>query len=143
MIVYEDETFVLKSFHASIKTTMYRTINEIAKRIEPDKIKSIFHVTEMLKYANESNDYKEILKMNSNDRPKYKTSELLCFYMLDSDLHFQSHCFDSERIDDMEYVASILKSQSQESSIANFLQPIKDEFKRISNNKSRLKKSAL
>lgn len=131
MIVYEDETFALKSYHASIKTTMYRTINDIAKRIESDKIKSIFYVTEMLKYANESNDYREILKMNSNDRAKYRTSELLCFYMLDSDLHFQSYCFDSEKIDDMEYVMSILKSQSQESTITNFLQPIKDEFERI------------
>ncbi|NDV95479.1 hypothetical protein D0T84_11245 [Dysgonomonas sp. 521] len=131
MIVYEDETFALKSFHASIKTTMYRTINDIAKRIESDKIKSIFYVTEMLKYANESNDYREILKMNSNDRAKYRTSELLCFYMLDSNLHFQSYCFDSEKIDDMGYVMSILKSQFQESTITNFLQPIKDEFERI------------
>ncbi|NDW08271.1 hypothetical protein [Dysgonomonas sp. 520] len=131
MIVYEDETFALKSFHASIKTTMYRTINDIAKRIESDKIKSIFYVTEMLKYANESNDYREILKMNSNDRAKYRTSELLCFYMLDSNLHFQSYCFDSEKIDDVGYVMSILKSQFQESTITNFLQPIKDEFERI------------
>lgn len=132
MIMYEDETFALKSFHASIKTTMYRTINDIVKRIESDKIKSIFFVTEMLKYTNEKNDYRELLKINSNDRAKYKTSELLCFFMLDKKSHFQSHSFDSDKIDDMEYVALTLKRQSKEDDISFFLQPIKDEFQRIS-----------
>lgn len=86
----------------------------------------------MLNYANEKNDYRELLKINSNDRAKYKTTELLCFYMLDKNLHFQSHRFDSEKIDDMEYVVLTLKKQSKEEGISFFLQPIKDEFQRIS-----------
>lgn len=131
MIVYEDETFSFKSFNASIKTTMYRTINDIAKRIEPDNVKSIFCVTEMLKYDNENNDYREILKLNSNDRARHKTSEQLCFYLLDKDLSYRSHCFDSEKIEDVKYVASVLK-KSEEEAYVNFLQPIRNEFKRIS-----------
>lgn len=131
MIVYEDETFALKSFHASIKTTMYRTINDIAKRIEPDKIKSIFYVTEMLEYAKDCDNYKEALEMSSNDRAKYKTSELLCFYLINRDLKFISHSFDSEKIDNMEYVASILKKQSEENIIINFLRPIISAFEKI------------
>ena len=137
MIVYEDETFSLNTFHASIKTTMFRKINDIAKSIEPDNIKSIFYVAEMLKYANANNDYEDILKINSNDRVKYKTSELLCFYMLNKDLTFQYHLFDSEKINDMKYVISVLRKSPKEKAFIGFLQPIRDEFIKINSEKKK------
>lgn len=131
MIIYRDETFELKSFHASIKTTMYRKINDIAKKIEKDNIKSIFLVTEMLNYTNKENNYNAILNINSSERIKYKTSESLCFFMLDESLQYKSYYFNSEKIDDMEYLVSILHNPSQTYPTISFLQPIKDEFKRL------------
>lgn len=134
MIIYDDETFELKSFDASIKTTIYRTINEITNKIEQDKIKSIFYVCEMLTYYNDSKYYEELLKMKSKDRSKHKTSELLCFFQLNCKLHSQSRYFESDKVFDMKYVSHVLKSESRESFHINFLQPIINEFKRLNKN---------
>lgn len=127
MIIYDDETFELKSFHASIKTTMYRKINEIAQDIKKDGIKAIFLVSEMYYYkAN-----KDIVKINYNERIKQKTSELLCFYALYADMQYKSYSFDCEQIDDMRYIVSILKNE--DNMYISFLSPILEEFKKLNN----------
>ena len=136
MIIYEDDTFELTSFTGSIKTTVYRKINDIAKRIEQDSIKLVFFVTEMLNYKNSQNDYIDILKTNSNERAKHRTSESLCFFMLNRNLQYQSFAFDSDKVGNMEYVGSILKNPVNEYMDINFLQPIKDEFRRLNDKNS-------
>lgn len=138
MIIYEDATFSLQSFDASVKTTIYRTINEVAKRIEPDKIRSIYYVTEMITYINGNKDYKELLEMNSNERSKHKTTELLCFYSMNKDLSFKYYCFDSNNTDTIKFTYSEnKKSDDNKIAFANFLKPIRDEFKKLSINEGR------
>lgn len=129
MIIYEDETYEFISFVSSIKTTVYRKINEIAKRIENDKIKSIFYVAEMIHYSTENNDYKNIIMTNSKERIKYKTSEFLCFFMVDNDLQCNSYYFDSDKIEDMKYISTTLKNNK--ATLPRFFSPIRKEFERI------------
>lgn len=40
MIIYKNDTFEFKTFQSSIKTTLYRKINEIVRKIETEKIVS-------------------------------------------------------------------------------------------------------
>lgn len=130
MIIYNDNTFDLKSFDGSIKTTMYRKINEVAERIKQDNVKAIFYVAEMLIYSYDESKYAELLKMSSRDRSEYKTSELLCFFMLDKELAFKSYRFNSEEIENMEYIVSVLKNPDINLSSALFLTPIRAEFEK-------------
>ncbi len=82
MIIYEDDTWIFKTFGGSIKTTMYRTINELVKRMEPDGIKAIYYVGEFYGYA----DWKTVQNVNYHKRPKHATKESLCFFMLDKEI---------------------------------------------------------
>ncbi len=131
MIVYDDNTFDLKSFDGSIKTTMYRKVNETAQHIKEDNVKAIFYVAEMLTYSCDEAQYSELLKMSSRDRIQHKTSELLCFFMLDKELAFKSYRFNTEQIDNMEYVVSVLRKPDMDLPSALFLTPIRAEFEKL------------
>jgi hypothetical protein len=129
MIIYEDETFELVTCVSSIKTTVYRKINEIVNRMEKDKIKSIFYVTQIIHYSTEITDYKSILMTNSKERIKYKTSESLCFIMANNNLQFYSCYFDSNKIEDMKYISTAKKNNKD--TLPIFFSPIRREFERI------------
>lgn len=127
MIIYDDNTFELISFTSSIKTTIYRKTNEIANRIEADNIKTVFFVTEMLSYSKIS---KELYEMDSTERATHKTSEMLCFFSLDKELHERMYDFESDKVHDDTYINERLQSQT-EGKINFFLHPIKNKFKML------------
>ncbi|MCW8940767.1 MAG: hypothetical protein OQJ88_08930, partial [Flavobacteriales bacterium] len=103
MIVYSDDTFELSSFESSIKTTVYRKFNEIAKRIEKDDIVNVLFVTEMYTY-----NLKDIENLDSQERVKHAKNEILSFYAVDNQLSIKSHRYDTEKVNDFKYIASIM-----------------------------------
>jgi len=133
MIVYEDDTFDLMSFQGSVKTTTYRKINEIAKRIEHDNIKIVFYVTEMVIYELPLNNSMDFFNMKYTERVKHQTKELLCFFKLNSSLEYQSFAFESEKVGNYEYIAYVIKNEANKFKKMNFLKPIMNEFMRLSN----------
>lgn len=129
LILYSDDTFELNSFGFSIKTTAYRKFNEIAKRIEDDKIVSVLFVTEMYTY-----DINYINNLDSRERVEHANSEILAFFMVDKHLEIKIHTYDVKQIDDFKYIASIMCSKSNQQELPRFMNPVLQEFMRLKTN---------
>lgn len=130
MIIYENDYFEFISFISSIKTTLYRKINEISKKIEKDKIKAILFVSEMINYSGDKTKLPQIINSNSKERLKYKESESLAFFMTDNKLNFGSYYFESDKIGDVKYITSVIMEKNKKE-IYTFFQPFIDVFKQI------------
>ncbi|WES98255.1 hypothetical protein P2W68_01270 [Chryseobacterium arthrosphaerae] len=126
-IVYNDEKMKFMSFDSSIKTTVYRKLNEIANRIETEGIIEVLYVGEMYLYSNNEN----ILNLESSERIKHKHSESLVFFKASHELTTSCYLFDSDRIDDMEYIASVLHQKEPMIKNLAFMNPVINEFKRL------------
>ncbi|PKP33280.1 MAG: hypothetical protein CVT99_02170 [Bacteroidetes bacterium HGW-Bacteroidetes-16] len=126
MIVYSDNTFQFNSFESSIKTTVYRKFNEIAKRIEKDDIVNILFVTEMYTY-----NVSDIKNLDSQERVKHAKNEILSFYMIDNQLSIKSHIYETKKVNDFKYIASVMHAKSNEQEIPTFMNPVKLEFDRL------------
>jgi hypothetical protein len=129
LVSYNDNTFELITFGFSIKTTVYRKFNEIAKRINADKVVNVLFVTEMYAY-----DKKDIKNLDSRERIKYAKNEILAFYMVDKNLVMKSHGFDTKRIDDFKYIASVMFAKPTKPELPRFFNPVIQEFARILTN---------
>ena len=126
LIVYSDNPFELSSFESSIKTTVYRKFNEIAKRIENDEIVNILFVTEMYTY-----NVNDIKNLDSQERVKHATNEILSFYMIDNQLSIKSHIYETKKVHDFNYIASIMHAKSIDQELPAFINPVKLEFARL------------
>lgn len=126
MIVYSDNTFELNSFGFSIKTTVYRKFNEIAKRIEKDDIVNVLFVTEMHTYC-----VNDIKNLDSKERVKHGKNEILSFFMIDNQLSIKSRSYDTKKVNDFQYIASIMHADSIEQELPTFINPVKLEFDRL------------
>lgn len=126
MILYGDDTFELVTFGFSIKTTLYRKFNEIADRIESDKIVSILFVTEMYIYEKD-----KIENLDSRERIRHAESEILAFYMIDKYLAVRTHGYDTIQIDDFKYIATIMFAESSGNELPAFMDPVAQEFGRL------------
>lgn len=126
MIVYSDNTFELISFECSIKTTVYRKFNEIAKQIEKDNIVNILFVTEMYTYS-----VNDVINLDSKERVKHAKNEILSFFMIDNQLSIKSRSYDTKKINDFKYIASIMHADSIEQELPAFMNPVKLEFDRL------------
>ena len=126
MIIYEDDTFMFESFGFSIRTTLYRKINTISKRVKDEGIKAIYFVSES--YVYEKNTYNTLLPYDK--RIKNSTKEILSFYMIDNQLQNISKKFETNKIDSFEYIASVLNSPKQDDELTPiFLNPIMKTFR--------------
>lgn len=126
MIVYKDNTFELNSFESSIKTTVYRKLNEIAKRIEKEEIISILFVTEMYVYK-----AKDVKDLDSQEKVEHATNEVLSFFMIDNQLSVKSRNYNTKRINDWEYIVSIQNTKLIDQEQPAFMNPIRLEFERL------------
>lgn len=126
LILYSDGTFELVTFGFSIKTTVYRKFNEIARRIEVDKIVNVLFVTEIYIY-----DLDEVSNLDSRERVEHAKSEILAFYMIDNHLAIKSHLYDTKQIDDFKYIGSIMFSKSSERVLPRYMNPVMQEFIRL------------
>ena len=89
----EDGVMSMVMYHASIKTTTYRKIHEIAEEIKSGApIVAVFHVCEMLMYNNP-----EAYKQDYLHRSKSDHSELLLFEIVTRN-GADSYCISSEAV---------------------------------------------
>ncbi|GGA94849.1 hypothetical protein [Mucilaginibacter rubeus] len=132
LVVYGDDTFELLTFGFSIKTTVYRKFNEIAKRIEADAITNVLFVTEMYVY-----DPKH-LNEDSRERVKHAQKEILAFYMVDKELAMKSHAYDTNKVDDFNYIASVMFVKPKKPELPYFMNPVIREFDRLKSNQKTL-----
>lgn len=91
MVVYRDGTFQLITFHANIKTTFYRKINEVAAIIMSDDVQEVYY---MMTYV--LCDYTEDnMQLSSKERMALGKEEFLTFMKVDADLNEEEYFFDS------------------------------------------------
>jgi len=128
LIIYNDEKMEFTSFDSTIKTTTYRKVYEIANQIETEDIKEVFYVGEMYGYPNTE----DVVNLESRERVKYMTSESLIFFRSGRDQVIKSFSFDSDKVNDPGYVASILVGQNDAVNNLAFMKPVINEFKRLS-----------
>lgn len=127
MLVFNDKTFNMLSFDSSIKTTIFRKLNEIATRIENEDIDCFFYVTQMLR----NGENFEVLNFDEFSSGSINhEDEVLAFFIVNKDAEVRSYFFDAMKCDDANYVASILLQEPNMSLLENFINPIIDAFKK-------------
>ena len=109
MIIYDDDSFELDSYHSTLKTTTYRKINEVAEKVKTGNIKTIFF---MMTYAairmcDISND------MVSVERAKQSYGEILAFAMIDNNLNMLECSFDEEDISNPGSLIDVIKNKTK------------------------------
>ncbi|PQJ10577.1 hypothetical protein CJD36_011425 [Flavipsychrobacter stenotrophus] len=114
------------TFGGSIKTTTYRKIHEVAKQVEADGVVQIIFATEMYVY-----DTDDIIGMDSRERIQHAQTEFLSFFMVDKKLTTKTRSFDTKRINDFEYIRSVMIEKPGKSVQPNFMKPVIQEFARI------------
>ena len=125
MIVYGDDTFEMKSFNGSLKTTMYRKINDIAHHVLIEDIRAVFFMMTYISYPIQD----KYLKMTSKERLALDNEDILVFMEVEAGLRMREYCFSQEDIDDMNSVASILARNDAPLNVGfNNLGPIVDAF---------------
>ena len=125
MIVYGDDTFEMKSFNGSLKTTMYRKINDLAHHVLIEDIRAVFFMMTYISYPIQD----KYLKMTSKERLALDNEDILVFMEVEAGLRMREYCFSQEDIDDMNSVASILARNDAPLNVGfNNLGPIVDAF---------------
>ena len=105
MIVYDDGTYEMDTFHADIKTTFYRKINETAEKILNAHIKEVFV---MNTYVCVNYD-ESLMRLTSKKRSSQGTHEYLAFMKVDCELNQEEYVFDGEYISQIEYIVRQMK----------------------------------
>ena len=104
MIVYEDDTYDLDVFHATIKTTMYRKINETAKIVESQDVREVCYLSLYSMLSDNQN-----VPIYSKDRIEIATEDILVCASVDSQLHEKEYVFDGKKMEQPQYVGFIMK----------------------------------
>ena len=127
MVVYRDGTFQLITFHADIKTTFYRKINEVAAIIMSDDVQEVYY---MMTYV--LCDYtEENMQLNSKERMALGKEEFLTFMKVDADLNEEEYFFDSSTLHNRDQLAQhLLKGPSKKIDLgATNMMPIVSAFR--------------
>ena len=100
MIVFNDDTFEFDSFQATLKTTMYRKVNEVAARIAKEDIVAVYY---MATYTTFPMDPK-YLQMTSEDRLGYGVEDVLTFMEVTDTLSERECYFERSKIQNERYI---------------------------------------
>ena len=104
LVVYNDDTYDMDAFHADMKTTVYRKINEVAERVSADDIRQVCFMT-LYAYIPNTGD----VPKTSRERLAISTTDVLAFASVDQDLKEMEYVFDGAAMTEMEYVAHVMK----------------------------------
>ncbi len=131
VLLYDDDTIIMQSFDASLRTTIYRKLNKLADKILTENIKAVFCINEMWKYPNI-----EVLKKDYKDRVETGNPiTLFTGHMVDSSLNRKSYYFETGKLQEAGYVLNTLKSSGDATNITNFMNPIIHAFDVLQNQK--------
>lgn len=136
MTVYQDNSYELDSFNSNIKTTLYRKINDTAKKILIHEVKEVFV---MITYVQISYTDK-LITMTSKERLEKSTNEFLAFMKVDSNLNEEEYLFDGKYINQNNYVAYMMKNGKKDKLVmgSNNMKPIIEAFKKCRKGKNNL-----
>ena len=135
MTVYQDDTYDLDIFNADIKTTFYRKINNAAKKIICNEVKEVFVMVIYVQINYEEN----LINMTSKERIEKATNEFLSFMKVDNNLNEEEYIFDSKYINQIEYIAYVMKNGKQKKLVmgSTNMKPIIEAFKKQNKEKGK------
>lgn len=134
MRVYNDDTYTIDTFHSSIKTTMYRKLNELSKEIEQGEIKEVYL---MLTYTTFF-EMPFVNALTSKQRLAMSSNEQLTFVKVDN-MGIAYECsFDKNQLNDKICIAKTLSNSIPQGVVfgANNTKPIIRAFMKINNKQS-------
>ena len=105
MVVYNDGTYDLNVFQATVKTTMYRKVNETARLISSQDVKEVLY---MSLYSSVPKGLSKLA--TSKERIEAAEVDLLVCACINERLEEKEYVFDGREIDKPEYVAHIMKN---------------------------------
>lgn len=86
-VKYADDTIAIVSFDATLRTTFYRKINEIALKVKNEEIEAVYYVTEFVTYGSISNkeEFEALIRLPYIERRMKSKSSILTFYQVSKD----------------------------------------------------------
>ena len=127
MVVYDDDTYDLDAFDATMKTTMYRKIMETAHLVDRENVVEVCY---MSLYS--TVPITSTTPRTSRERLQQSTSDIMVCASIDMTLHEKEYVFDGAAMENIEYVACVMKNglnSSLEISATNLF-PIKCAFEK-------------
>lgn len=133
-IEYEDNTYQMITFSASLRTTMYRYINRVSKMVFDGDIANIYLVTETIGYQGVDNKHlSDFLQLNFEERKPYRTVTYLTFYKVTSAGGIYPIMIDTDNLIDSLSVSAVIgkiKTTEQPRQVSIMMTPIVDSFKK-------------
>lgn len=127
MVIFEDGTYDLDVFDATMKTTMYRKLMETARLVDEQNAVEVCY---MSLYS--SIHITADTPRTSRERIQQSTTDILVCASIDKALREKEYVFDGKRMEKMEYVAQVMRGGLRERldiSAANLF-PIKCAFEK-------------
>ena len=126
MVVFDDDTYDLDAFNATMKTTMYRKLNETARLVETANVTEVCYVSLYAVVALTPD-----APRTSHERIAQSTTDILICASVDKELNEKEYVFDGTCMERIEYVAHIMKNglKRELGASAINLSPIKRAFK--------------
>ena len=86
-VKYADDSIAIVSFDATLRTTFYRKINEIALKVKNEEIEAVYYVTEFVTYGSISNkeEFETLIRLPYIERRMKSQSSILTFYQVSKD----------------------------------------------------------
>ena len=83
-IKYADDTIAIASFDATLRTTFYRKINEIAMRVKKEEVDVVYYVSEFVTYGSVSckEEIEALAEVPYIERREKSQSSILAFYQI-------------------------------------------------------------
>lgn len=127
MVVYEDGTYDLDAFDATMKTTMYRKLMETARIVDEQNVAEVCYMS-LYSIISISPD----TPRTSRERIQKSTSDILVCASINKELQEKEYIFDGKHMENMEYVACVMKNGMREQLgvSATNLFPIKCAFEK-------------
>lgn len=133
-IEYEDGTYRMISFLATIRTTMYRYINRVAHMVDEGNVINVYLVTETVGYCGFGiNAISKFMQLNYKEKMAYHTKTFLSFYKVNQIGGIKSAVMDADALVDRLSVSVAIGNMksSEEFSVYNvMLTPVVESFKK-------------
>lgn len=133
-VEYEDGTYRMISFLATIRTTMYRYINRVAHMVDEGNVINVYLVTETVGYGGIGIDaISKFAQLNYKEKMAYRTKTFLSFYKVNQIGDIESTIIDADALVDRLSVSVAMgnRNHSEEFTVYNvMLTPVVESFKK-------------
>lgn len=137
MIIYNDETFRMIPFMASVKSTFYRKVKEIVDMPDFNEIRAVFYCGEY--YSYNLSQWSDINDIPYEARIKKAQKEVLSFTFMSKTGQEYNLNFETDKMDDNKYmrkqIQTVAPTNSNEVSPIDWLNPLRENLYKLNSTK--------